>query len=351
MKTQYSHDIRRARLLSILDDRGASELVLTSTGALGWYLGGARVQVSLVGDPVAAVVVRHDEDEVITFENEYERLVAEELPTGLAVSVVRWDAPLLGPRHARSARVLHEEDVTGELRAARASLLPDEVNRYSALGVDAAVLLTDVLSEVRPTDTEWAVTARIAHRIVEMRADALVLLAAGRSRLAHRHPLASDAVLGNRAMFVICARREGLIVNVTRWVRFGAPTAHETDAMARILQVEKVFLEASFPGARVADAFDAGISAYAANGFGSDEWTKHHQGGPCGYNGRDPRASASVPDLIMENQAFAWNPSGPGAKVEDTVLVGSGGTRVLSVDPRWPSTMVSGLARPSELEL
>jgi Xaa-Pro aminopeptidase len=342
------HDIKRERLLAILDRHDAEAIVLSSTGALAWYLEGARVHISVAGDPVLIAVVRRDGDEVITFGNEVDRLVAEELPAWATVTVRRWDAPFDAPA---GPGVLTEAAIELELRAARASLLPEETARYEALCVEGATILTHVLSEARPSDTERQVTARIAHRIVDAGADAVVLLAAGRSRLGHRHPLATDAPVGDRAMFVICARRDGFIANVTRWVRFGSPRPDEADATSRVLEVEAAFLAASVVGARVSDAFDAGIAAYAAQGFAADEWTKHHQGGPCGYNGRDPRASASTPDVIALNQAFAWNPSAPGAKVEDTVLLTATGIRALSVDERWPTTVVHGLARPAELQL
>ncbi|MGR0321235.1 hypothetical protein [Agromyces sp. ZXT2-3] len=53
--------------------------------------------------------------------------------------------------------------------------------------------------------------------------------------------------------------------------------------------------------------------------------------------------------VVQPGQAFAWNPTAPGAKVEDTVLVGPGGVEVLTVDPRWPAVRVAGRDRPGEL--
>ena len=53
---------------------------------------------------------------------------------------------------------------------------------------------------------------------------------------------------------------------------------------------------------------------------------------------------------MQVDQAFAWNPTAPGAKVEDTVLVRADGIEVLTVDPRWPTTSVGGLDRPVELD-
>ncbi|WP_286344897.1 hypothetical protein [Frondihabitans sucicola] len=76
--------LKRARLQAILEARNTSTLVLTSPGVLGWLFGGARVQVSLVGEPVLAAVVRRDgNDTVPIFMNERARFEDEELPLGL----------------------------------------------------------------------------------------------------------------------------------------------------------------------------------------------------------------------------------------------------------------------------
>ncbi|WP_260312187.1 MULTISPECIES: Xaa-Pro peptidase family protein [unclassified Rathayibacter] len=336
----------------ILADREAEAIALTSPGAVGWLLAGARVQVSLAGDPVVAVVVTADEETVFVFANEVDRLQQEELPPGVETALVRWDHSLLPPhRRAGAAGVLHEQDILAALRAARAALVPDEIERYSRLCRDSAALMTKVLADVRPEHSERSVTARLAHAVQDVGADVLVALGAGRSRLGFRHPLPTSAPVGDLAMFVLCARRDGLIANLTRWVRFGPASVSELDAQKRILSVEADYFAATRAGSVLADVFAAGCAAYSRHGFAADEWTRHHQGGPCGYNGRDPRASADVPDLIVLDQAFAWNPSAPGVKVEDTVLLTENGIRVLTADPGWPTVTVGGIARPTVWEL
>lgn len=343
--------IKRERVLAILASRPADRLALTSHAAVSWYLDGTRTHVSLAGDPVLAVLVDPDGDTVITTGSERARLEAEELPAGIRVREVDWQAPLASA-WADDDGVLAEADVAAELRAARARLLPAELGRYRSLGRETAAVLTEVLAAADPGRSERAVTAAVGARLLERGIDPVVLLAAGRSRLAFRHPLPTGAPLGDRAMVVVCARRHGLIVNLTRWVRFGRPDDAETDATVRILEVEAGFFAATRPGAEVSAVLASGSAAYGAHGFDAGEWRRHHQGGPAGYNGRDPRAVAGLPDRVQAGQAFAWNPSAPGAKVEDTVLVGTGddAIEVLTVDPSWPTTLVHGVPRPAELQ-
>lgn len=344
---------KRARLLELLDRRGASALVLRSHAAVAWYLDGTRTHVSLAGDPIAAVLVRRDGDRLRVFANEADRMLDEELGDGgrggLGIVRVPWHEALV-PSDLDALDALDEAEVAADLRAARASLLPGELQRYRALCREVAVALTDAALAADPADTERAIAARLAGDLVARGIDPLVTLVAGRARLGHRHPLPTGSPLGDRAMLVVCGRRHGLIANATRWVRFGPAGPAEADAMRRILDVEAAFLDATVPGATLGDAFAAGIAGYAANGFAPDEWTRHHQGGAAGYAGRDPRAVPGVGDVIRVNQPFAWNPSAPAAKVEDTVLVGPDGIEVLTADPRWPTVRVGALARPAELD-
>ncbi|WP_200921669.1 Xaa-Pro peptidase family protein [Agromyces sp. Leaf222] len=341
--------VKRARVLDLLDRRGAASIVLRSHTAVSWYLDGARTHVSLAGDPVAAVVARRGGDELRVFANEADRLLGEELVSTDRLDVVQvpWHETLAAPGVAE----LDEADAAAELRAARASMLPGELDRYRRLCREVAEVLTDVASAADPAVTERRLAARLAGELAARGIDPLVTLVAGRSRLVHRHPLATEAPIGDRAMLVVCGRRHGLIANATRWLRFG-PAAHgEQDAMRRILDVEADVFAATRPGATLGEVFDAGVAAYPRHGFDADEWRHHHQGGAAGYAGRDPRAVPGIADVVHEGQAFAWNPTAAGAKVEDTVLAGSGRIDVLTVDPRWPTVSIAGVERPLELDL
>jgi Xaa-Pro aminopeptidase len=347
--------IKRRRVLDILDAEGQDSLLLTTHTALTWYLDGSRVHISLAGDPIAAVLVDHDGDHLVTFNNEAGRIAAEELPSGVSLHSVPWYGNLhevaAAVGIAGNAAPLAEAAVVGELRAARQQLLPAESARYARLSSDVAAIMTDVLSTARPETTEFELASALAARVVAAGAEPLVLLCNGSSRSDFRHPLATHSPLGRRAMAVVCARRDGLVANITRWVRFDAGTPEERDAEARIAAVEADIFDATVPGARLDRIFSEIQSAYTRHGFGAEQWEQHHQGGPAGYAGRDPRVTAAASDTVVVNQAFTWNPSGPGVKIEDTVQLTESGLQVLTVDPRWPATTVNGLARPATLQL
>ncbi len=319
-------------------------ILMTSHESVSWYLDGVRTHVSLAGPPVLAVRADAVGDTLFIADNEADRLIAEELLSEDADRIVRvpwWIPPAVAAAEdPGSASAVAEAAVAGELRAARARMLPAEISRYRSLGRDLARSLTDSLAVgMGPERSEWEAASSTAAGLVSRGIDPLVVLVTGQGRVSYRHPLPTAALLGERAMIVVCGRRDGLIANATRWI--GAGIDEEP-----ILAVEHAFLSASVPGARLDEAFAAGCSAYGRFGFAGDEWRRHHQGGPTGYAGRDPRATASTGDLLVENQVFAWNPSAPGAKVEDTMLRTSEGWEVLTVDDRWPSVEYGRLRRP-----
>lgn len=339
---------KTARLRRILAGHPeADALVLTSAESLAWYLDGARVTVPIGGAPVLALEMDRAAETIHCLSNEAERMVAEELPEGLQVETVPWSADLPAGRAGTS--ILSEQQIAGELRAARASLLPQELAHYRTLCADLAALATDVLGQAAPHALEREIAAAAAGGIVAMGGEPLVVLVAGESRRHHRHPLPTDALVGGEATLVLCARRRGMIANLTRRIRFRRPTADIAGSEQRILEVEAEILRATRVGRTFVQVFDDIASAYPAHGFAADEWTRHHQGGPTGYLGRDPKLTPTTSGSFVANQAFAWNPTAPGVKVEDTALLTDAGIDVLTVDPRWPTEPVGSIPRPVTL--
>jgi antitoxin VapB len=342
----------------ILDALGLDALVLRRPGNVAWWSGGGRTHILATPEVgVAALVVRRDGVEVVTAVNEAPRLRAEELPDaalldrlgGGAVTwtVLPWADPLdaalpRGERVGVDGPLAGTRDVSAEVEAARRSLSPEAVARYRDVGARAAAALTDAALALTPSLTEHRAAAAVGGALLDRGLDPVVLLVAGGSRVAtHRHPLPTGAPVGDLVMLVACARGHGLIANLTRFVSFGrVPPGYD-----RLLEVEAAFLDATVPGARVGDVVAAGAAAY-----GDDEWTRHHQGGATGYETRDHLATPGCDEAVEPWQAFAWNPSIPSLKVEDTVLATPDGVEVLTVDERWPAAVAHGRRRPLLLE-
>ncbi len=348
-------EIKRARLQAVLDARGLDELVLRDPANLAWYLGGARVHV-VPGDPIVEVTLGAFGDELRTTVIEASRLRAEELhPDAPTLRALRWWEPLDARTEAAarrgSDRARHGElDVAADLMAARSALTEPEIERYRALGRDTAAATGAALRDARSTDTEFELAGRAAGHLYDRGVEPVVMLAAGGERLPlHRHPLPTRKPFGERAMLVVCGRRDGLICAVTRIRAFTPLSAADRERYASLLRVEAAYLDATRAGARIGDIVAAGTAAYAEHGFAADEWHNHHQGGPTGFTPRDYLASPATDSVAVDRQAFAWNPSGGGFKVEDTVLIAGDALEILSADPDWPALDVGGRRRPAVL--
>jgi hypothetical protein len=344
-------DVKRARVRALLEADGDA-IALRDPANLAWYLGGARVHVvGGVSDPICEVTVTADSDVVRTTVIEAPRMAAEELGPGAPpLRSVPWWEPL-GPSAGASDRPRRgERDVAAGLIGARSALLAGEVERFRALGRETAAATGAALRAAGSGESEFLLAGRAAHRLLERGIDPVVLLVAGEQRLpVHRHPLPTAALLGARAMLVVCGRRHGLICSVTRMRAWTPLRPAERGVYEGLLGVEAAALEATRPGARIGDIVRAIAEAYPAHGFPADEWHQHHQGGPTGYAPRDYLASPADDALVAEQQAFAWNPSGGGFKVEDTVLATAAGVEVLSADPEWPAVSFDGHERPDVL--
>jgi antitoxin VapB len=82
------------------------------------------------------------------------------------------------------------------------------------------------------------------------------------------------------------------------------------------------------------EVFQRITEAYEKEGY-RDEWHHHHQGGPTGYQGRDVIVTPGCSETILSNMALAWNPSMPGVKSEDTIIVTDKGREVITRGEGW----------------
>ena len=339
-------------------EAGVDTLVLRAPATLTWLTGG-RVNVpntlesacfdvvvtGLGGSPTATVVTnaieapRLQATELLDLPVRYQVVPwavdrAGELPTGATVGT---DSPGAG-------RI----DLQAAVAAARRVLTDLQAERLRQICGESAAVATAVATRLEPAMTEYAAAGLLAAALLERELEPVCLFVAGGDRMGrHRHPLPTGEILGTRASFAFCARRNGLIASVTRIVSFGpAPYA---DRYRAILAVEQDFLDATKPGATLGDVVRFGTASYAENGFDPQEWRRHHQGGLSGWQPREFPATADSALALAENNVVAWNPSGDTVKVEDTCVVTSAGVQTLVHDADWPTLTVGGRIRPDLL--
>jgi Metallopeptidase family M24. len=97
-------------------------------------------------------------------------------------------------------------------------------------------------------------------------------------------------------------------------------------------------LTATKPGVSGADLYEVAVRGYHDAGFPGEEHL-HHQGGAAGYRTRDWVAHPASTERVVDGQAFAWNPSITGSKVEETCIASNGGIEIITTTPGWPSVL------------
>ena len=349
--------IKIERVRALMAEEELEAVVLGGATNFSWITAGGDDVVALASERgVAAVVITADGQYVVTDNIEAGRLGEEEL-AGLEFTVVQdeWhkdsfvtllDTIITGETAADGNWLPGASDFGGEIARLRWSLLPAEIERYRALGRDVSRCLTETAREVQIGQTEHEIAALLTGKVKALNIAPNVILIAADERLAKfRHPLPTDKQLARIVMLVASVRRHGLQASATRIVHFGelpAELRHKHEACAL---VDACFNLETKPGARVPAIFARAVRTYADAGY-ADEWRLHHQGGACGYAGRDYKATPDTDEVVLANQAFAWNPSITGTKSEDTVLATTAGPEVLTPAFEWPTLEVEYHGQP-----
>jgi Xaa-Pro aminopeptidase len=341
----------------------ASGAVAARLRGVDWFAwatcGGSSMVILTTETGVGEVLVTADVAVVLTDEIEADRLAAEELSPGLQVWAGAWNDPsarqvyvdevVVGGIIVSDRPAGNEQPLPADLVAAKRRLLPAEVARYRALGRDAAEAMTEVLQRARPDWTEFALAGAGAEAMWKRGIHPTLTLVGGERRLPiYRHATANAEPIGQRAMLVFCGRRHGLYANLTRFIYFRPPTHDERKLIDDVARVEAASFAASTPGTTIGAVYDTIVRAYADLGLPGAE-AYHHQGGTTGYLSRELFGLPGLDTVIEDNTALAWNPSLPGAKIEDTVLTTSAGIEILTADPTWPTVTVDGRPRPDVL--
>lgn len=228
------------------------------------------------------------------------------------------------------------KSIEGALARCRYQLTTSEIERLRALGRDAGRAIGEMVRSLEPGETEAQVARRAADALAAHGIRAVVNLVAADERIKlYRHPLPTERRWEKVLMVVVCARRGGLIASLTRIVSAGELTEELRRRTRAAARVNARLLAATRPGATGAELYRVAASAYAEEGFEGEEHL-HHQGGATGYRTRDWVAHPVSQETVQVNQAFAWNPSITGTKVEETCIAGAESIEVVTRTPDWP---------------
>jgi Xaa-Pro aminopeptidase len=352
-------DAKVERLARLAHREGLAGVLITLQPNFAWLTGGAsnRINASTEAGAGSLLVTADGARHVIANTIEMPRLLEEALNgLGFEPREYPWTADHLDPPAVVAvARTLTGgasigadalfagvASMAAAVSAAQTPLTDQEIERYRRLGRDVARALETVCRGLPPGITESDVATRVGHAVARIGARAIVTLVGADQRIGrYRHPVPTDTTWRRTLLIGLCAERHGLVVSLSRIVSAEPPSS---DLTARTRATALVFgrlIAATRAGASGADLYRAAAGAYEAVGFASEE-TRHHQGGAIGYRSRDWIAHPLSRQQVQSRQAFAWNPSITGTKVEDTALLVDDDVEMVTSTTEWPGLEVPG---------
>lgn len=231
-------------------------------------------------------------------------------------------------------------NIANDIKLARFSLTPDEIERYKVGGLLASRIIEQTLAETYVGQTERDLVGRVAQKARSQGMDMVSSMCAGDYRIGdYRHPIATFNAIKERVQLGGNFNYKGLVICCSRFANFVPVSEKLREQYLKTAEIDCTYMLNSIPGNTFVSALEAGKQAYEDRGYG-DEFAKHHQGGPIGYAARDYRVDFNTPGLIQENQAFCWNPSITGTKSEDTIIATSNGIIPVSKPVMCPTIEV-----------
>ena len=221
-------------------------------------------------------------------------------------------------------------------------------------GEKVSLALEETLSETSRGEKEAEVVGRLCQKLWKDRIDPVTLMAAADDRVYRfRHPIPTEKSIERYLMVSVNARKWGLIVSLTRFVHFGKIPEKLSEQYLANVFIDCTFMAETPPRCSCQGGPEKGDGGLPQEGL------------PRGVEAPSPggihrlcrkglQGPLQTPDLILENQAFTWNPSIGGTKSEDTIVAGNTGPEMITRPMIYPeiSLTVGGIdfRRPAILE-
>ena len=339
-------DGKHERLVEWMRGQGLAGVLMRRNENIAWVTGGAVEEVVCTACETAGVsvlVTAAGKRYYLTTENEAPRAHDEEFGAlDFEPVLFPWYADDTAGAAARLAGGPVGSDTPGagltlvSLFPLRAALSVTEIARYRWLGAETAAATVEAIHQVEPGLSEYDLQAITEAGLLRRGIlPSVALYAVDERIMKYKHAVPRGNRLKQYGMLNLCARKWGLVISITRFIHFGELPGELAARFQSAAHVNAALLDASRPGATSAQLFRAAQAAYAAEGYPGEE-KFHHQGGPAGYGEREWVATPNGTETVVNNQAFAWNPSIRGGKTEDTVILRDGKIEWLTATPELP---------------
>jgi antitoxin VapB len=337
---------KEKRIHQFMDEKGWEGVVIGTQANFSWLSGGGASRVLITGEGAdALLVLTRTSRTLIAYNMDGQRNIDEEV-NGLGFDLVmtKWNEKsrediareiLGGKKTLSDIPFVGAEQSWKDFYNLHYPLTEWEIDRYRQIGRESELLLLSVLEDIKPGMTEVEVERKLMAQFIHQGyIPAVVLVGSGERNLKYRHPIPSDNRIGKDLMLVLCNRKFGLHVPITRMVWFGD---HPDPVMMHRFEAANTIaatcIAHSTPGTRFADIWEDQKRAYQAVGF-SEGWRFHFPGGITGYIPNDSSLAMDPEAVVVENQAFNWFITLPGVNTEDTYI--SGKDEIITTSGEWP---------------
>lgn len=332
----------REKISNLLDDH--PYLLIERQANFSWLFKG-RGHINLASEKACgSLVISKDKIALISNNIELHRLLNEESAVELEGYEFPWyeaqkrDDIICNLTNGETIR--DDTQLEAEFKKQRTKLGQQEIVDYQLSSRLVAEAVEAVCFSIRQGMTEFEIAGKVAKEMYTFGLEPVVTLVGSDGRLNEvRHFLPTRKALERKVIISVVGRYKGLMSSVTRTVYFGNPTEDEVRRMKAVQYIDAYLIASTTKGESFSSLFNKVKGWYKESGFES-EWQNHHQGGMTGYLPREELAMDTSSFVIDDCQAYAWNPSVPGAKSEDTTLIKDNETKILSLTGNFPTTEI-----------
>lgn len=337
---EFAH--KRQRVVAWLETHDVDAVLLLSHPNLSWLSSGGDIHRVL--SPSVGLVVTHDRSLLLVPNDDIDRVRQEEVrgfplelvplvalgaealvekARGFVPADTRWrcDVPGYGLDHDPSIDLL------------RRSLLSQEVDRLRKLGRDAAAAIEEVAAECFRGILERDAAARLAAECVRRQIVPRVLLAGADERLGtYPRPVPKAGCAEHALLLALIGMRGGLHVTLSRVICLTQPDDGFVERHQSALETVARLRHHSQSGSTLGQAVQGAMTRPALHA-GS-------LGGVGGYALPEVEARPASNWRLEPSQSIYWSVAAPGARCEDTWLVGKNDCELITATEGWPRRTV-----------
>ena len=339
-------EVKLNKIRTLLNRKGISGIILSTKKNFMWLTGGRNNDVvKNIETTLVYLLVNKNTKYLISWASDKNRIMQEELnDLGFELLTYEWynqsflDAIKklnitgnIGADFSVNGLV----NIESELSILRTELTDYEIEKIKILCQEFSKILTDFCFKLKPHLTEKEIAANFNYYCAGHNINLPVLLVGSDERIfKYRHPVATDKKVDKYILFGTVAERDGLNASLTRSVYFGKTPDELVKRQNAVNYMEAFYWHQLKVGANLKDIFNLGKDMYEKLDF-KDEYKKHTQGGLVAYTAREIYADEIHDCFLKENNLMGWNPTVPGAKAEDMILIKKDKIEQLSIDKRW----------------